>query len=261
MLGVWCVFIEGLGRGGADGFLPHASMLHPLPDGVGGDWASLHEPLSIAIHGILRQPPTDGDPVLIIGAGIIGLGAVATIKALFPSAAITGIAKYPHQVAAAKALGAHHTVVPTEDGSHFEELAALSGTKARRTPGGVILEAGFPCVVEAVGASGTVTEALRCVDSRGTVVLLGAAGVGEVDLTPVFFKEVSLVGSFCHAHDPGPGGGPDAHSIDRALAIMAAGGFPADLLITHRFPLDDFRTAIEVGMDRAAGAIKVTLHP
>lgn len=254
-------FTAGLGCGWADAVVAHRSMLHPLPGGVDPATASLHEPLSIAVHGLLRQPPADGEPVLIIGAGIIGLGAVAAVRGLLPSSPITVVAKYPHQVDAAKVLGADHVVAPSDDGSHFDALAELSGTRARRTPGGPMLEAGFPCVVEAVGASATVTEALRCVDSRGTVVLLGAAGVGEVDLTPVFFKEVSLVGSFCHAHDAGPGGGPSEHSIDRSLQIMAAGGFPADVLVTHRFPLEEFRTAVEIGMDRAAGAIKVILHP
>jgi hypothetical protein len=40
-------------------------------------------------------------------------------------------------------------------------------------------------VIEAVGFASSVSESLRLVDNWGTVLLLGAAGVSEVDLTPV----------------------------------------------------------------------------
>ena len=61
-------------------------MLHPLPDGVSDPVACLHEPVSIACHGLLRAPPPDGDPVLVVGAGIIGLASVAAIKGSSPGA-------------------------------------------------------------------------------------------------------------------------------------------------------------------------------
>jgi len=75
-----------------------------------------------------------------------------------------------------------------------------------------MLMGGFPLVVEAVGAPQSVTEALRAVAHRGTVLLLGAAGVSEVDLTPIWYKEAALVGSIDHTVDsgsaPGLAGGP-----------------------------------------------------
>ena len=99
------------------------------------------------------------------------------------------------------------------------------------------------------------TDALRLADTRATVILLGAAGISNVDLTSVWFKELLVAGSFCHSNDGG------AHSIDRALGIMATGGFPGDLLVTHRFPLEGIREAVATAGDRAAGAIKVVLQP
>src|SRR5207302_1835880 len=53
-------FTFGLGAGWSEQVVAHASMLHPLPDAVGDLGATLHEPLSIAVHGILRCPPPDG---------------------------------------------------------------------------------------------------------------------------------------------------------------------------------------------------------
>ena len=68
---------QDLGGGWAEQVLAHASMLHPIPDAVPDRGASLYEPVSIACHGILRAPPHDGDPVLVVGAGIIGLAHAA----------------------------------------------------------------------------------------------------------------------------------------------------------------------------------------
>ena len=67
---------------------------------------------------------------------------------------------------------------------------------------------GFPYVVEAVGSPQSVTEALRAVAHRGTVLLLGAAGISEVDLTPIWYKEAALVGSIDHTVDAAVVAGP-----------------------------------------------------
>jgi L-iditol 2-dehydrogenase len=129
-----------------------------------------------------------------------------------------------------------------------------------------MLMGGFRHVIEAVGAPQSVTEALRAVTHRGTVLLLGAAGVSEVDLTPIWYKEAALVGSIDHTVDshaaPGLAGGPDRHSVDRALDVLAAGLLPYDVVVTHQFPLDEYRAAIETAIDREGShAIKVVLRP
>jgi threonine dehydrogenase-like Zn-dependent dehydrogenase len=77
-------FTQGLGGGWADQVLAHDSMLHPIPDGIADRGASLYEPLSIACHGVLRAPPHDGEPALIVGAGVIGLAALAGPKDCSP---------------------------------------------------------------------------------------------------------------------------------------------------------------------------------
>jgi threonine dehydrogenase-like Zn-dependent dehydrogenase len=50
-------FTAGLGSGWADQVLAHRSMLHPIPDAVPDEIASLHEPVSVAVHALLRKPP------------------------------------------------------------------------------------------------------------------------------------------------------------------------------------------------------------
>jgi threonine dehydrogenase-like Zn-dependent dehydrogenase len=249
-------YTSDLGGGWAEQVMGHASMLHPLPDGVPDAAASLPEPTSIAVHGLLRQPPRDGDQVVVVGAGIIGLCALAALRHLFPASEVTVLARHDHQAVAAQAIGAHHVVRPEQDGGHFTRLAEISGAQLSGRGGGLMLMGGFPYVVEAVGAPASVTESLRIVDNRGTVLLLGAAGVSEVDLTQVWFKEAALVGAWGHCFD-GTG-----HSIDRALEVLASGALPFSTVLTHQFPLAELRAAVTTALDRrGAGAIKVTLQP
>ena len=120
-------FTSDLGGGWAEQVMAHASMLHPLPDGVPDSAASLHEPTSIAVHGLMRQPPRARDQVAVVGAGIIGLCALAALRHLFPASEVTVLARHDHQADAAQAAGARHVVRPQSDGSHFARLAEISG--------------------------------------------------------------------------------------------------------------------------------------
>jgi len=259
-------FTQGLGGGWADQTLAHVSMLHPIPDAVPDRGASLYEPVSIVCHGILRAPPHDGDPVLVVGAGVIGLATVAALKGLFPACPVTVLARHAHQAEAAIACGADHVMRSEPGSAHFEELARITGARVVGRKANVMLMGGFPYVVEAVGAPQSVTEALRAVAHRGTVLLLGAAGVSEVDLTPVWYKEAALVGAIDHTVDagsaPGLAGGPDRHSVDRALDVLAAGLLPDAAVVTHEFPLERYRDAVETAIDRGnSHAIKVIFRP
>ncbi len=188
------------------------------------------------------------------------------MKGLFPRCPVTVVARHDHQAEAARACGADHVVRSDPSNAHFEELGSLVGARVVGWKTDVMLMGGFPFVVEAVGAPRSVTEALRAVSHRGTVLLLGAAGVSEVDLTPIWYKEAALVGSIDHTVDassaPGLAGGPDRHSVDRALDILAAGLLPYDVIVTHEFALDDYRLAVETAIDRQnARAIKVVFRP
>jgi len=259
-------YTQGLGGGWGEQVLAHASMLHPVPDAVPDRGASLYEPVSIACHALMRAAPDDGDPVLVVGAGVLGLAMVASLKGLFPGCPVTVLARHAHQADAAAACGADHVVRSDAKGGHFEDLARLTGCRIVGRKADVMLMGGFPYVVEAVGAAQSVTDALRAVAHWGTVLLLGAAGVSEVDLTPIWYKEAALVGSIDHAVDapaaPGLAGGPDRHSVDRALDVLAAGLLPFDVVVTHEFALEDYRVAVETAVDRVSShAIKVVFRP
>jgi threonine dehydrogenase-like Zn-dependent dehydrogenase len=259
-------FTQDLGGGWADYVTAHDSMLHPMPDSIPDRGGSLYEPVSIACHGLLRVMPVDGEPVLIVGAGIIGLASLAALHGLFPRCPVTVLARHPHQGEAAEACGADHVVYSDPEYSHWEELASLSDARVVGRKRHQMLMGGFPYVVEAVGSPASVTDALRAVAHRGTVLLLGAAGISEVDLTPIWYKEAALVGSIDHTVDghssPGLAGGAGRHSVDRALDVLGAGLLRDSVVVTHEFELGDYRQAIEAAIDRQTShAIKVVFRP
>jgi len=258
-------FTWGLGGGWAEQLVAHSSMVHTIPDGVPDAATSLHEPLSICAHALVRHPPRDGEPVLVVGAGTIGLAALAAMRGLYPASELTVLARYRHQADAARACGADAVVISAEDGSHWDALAERAGARLAGFKPDVMLMSGFPYVIEAVGSPGAITDALRSAAHHGTVLLLGAAGISRVDLTPIWYKEVALVGSVDHQTDagggPGVAGGAGRHSIDRALDILAAGLLPHDVVVTHTFPLDGLREAVQCALDKQKGAIKVAFRP
>jgi L-iditol 2-dehydrogenase len=258
-------YTRGLGAGWAEQVLGHRSMLHPIPDEVPEKVASLHEPLSIAMHGLSRRPPESGAPILIVGGGIIGLAALLAVRAYFPDSPVTVLVRHPHQSDAARTCGAAHVVMGS-GAAAFDELAALTGGRSVGDGDERMLMGGFPDVIEGAGGSGAVTDALRAADHRGTVLTLGATGIGRIDMTPIWYKQLVVVGSIDHGANPssavgqrpeGPG-----HSVDAALDILARQPFPPEALITHEFPLEGYREAVAVGLDKQASrAIKVVFRP
>ena len=110
------------------------------------------------------------------------------------------------------------------------------------------------------------TDALRAADHRGTVLTLGAAGIGTVDMTPIWYKQLTVVGSIDHGSNPSSviGRAPEGldHSIDAALAVLARQTFPPELLVTHEFPLEGYREAVRAGLDKnTSQAMKVVFRP
>ena len=258
-------YTRGLGAGWAEQVLAHRSMLHPLPDGVPDRAAGLHEPISIAIHGLAHHPPEAGVPVLVVGGGIIGLSALLALRSNFPDNPVTVLARHPHQAEAARVCGAT-TVVGGSGAAAFEELAVLTGGRAVGDGDDRMLMGGFPYVIEAAGGPGAVTDALRAADHRGTVLTLGAGGIGTIDMTPIWYKQLVVVGSVDHGSNPSSAigrvpDGPD-HSIDAALEVLARQSFPPEVLVTHEFPLEGYREAVRAALDKdVSRAMKVVFRP
>ncbi|HEV7958259.1 MAG TPA: alcohol dehydrogenase catalytic domain-containing protein, partial [Acidimicrobiales bacterium] len=194
-------FTDGLGGGWAQHVLAHSSMLHAIPDEVSDRASVLHEPISIALHGMGRRPPDPSSAILVVGGGVIGLTTLITLRALFPQSEVTVLVRHPHQIAVARACGAAN-VVCGSGLEAFEQLAEIMGTRAVGARDHWMLAGGYPYVIEAAGSATALTDSFRAVANRGTVIELGAMGTGRFDMTALWYKEAVLIGSVDHGRDP-----------------------------------------------------------
>jgi threonine dehydrogenase-like Zn-dependent dehydrogenase len=259
-------YTEGLGGGWAEQVVAHSLMLYPLPDQVSDRVGSLHEPISIGVHGLARRPPEEGAPVLIVGGGLIGLTALLAVRSLCPSSEVTVMARHQHQAEAARACGAAHVVMASgEEG--FNQLAELTGGRSVGRGDERMLMGGFPYVIEAAGSAGSVNDSLRAAHHRGTVVILGALGYARIDMTPVWYKELDVIGAIDQPEHPsaaiGAGAHGKSHPVEVALEVLRAAPSGLDeVLVTHEFPVEGYREAIGAALDKhGTQAIKVVFRP
>lgn len=240
---------RGVGGGWSDGYTCHETEIFPCPPDLSDDQAVLVEPMSVALHAVLRRPPKDSDKVLIIGAGIIGLLIAQAVRAVSPNCFLAVVAKYPHQAEAARRFGANEII---GRGDRYAVVARLIGGKHYTAPlnRGMIL-GGFDVIYDCVGTGNTLTDALRWARAEGAVVLVGIDfTVMKVDLNPVYYQEVDLVGSRGHGTDEWQG--QRRHSYAWVIDLIRDGKFRDDGLITHRFPLTGYRRAIATTLSKSA---------
>lgn len=246
----------GVGGGWSDCYSAHEDEVWPVPDSLTLDQASLIEPMAVALHTVLRVSPDPGDRVLIIGAGSIGLLTLQSLRAVAGGVHITVLGRYQHQVEAAHRYGAD---VMLQDGDLYGQIAEITGARYYRAPmnRGQLL-GGYDVVYDSVGKRDTLTDALRWSRAGGRVVLVGSTFKPmAVDLTPVFYQEVDLIGSLTFGIEAWQGS--RAHTFDLVIEMIEKGLLTEAGMITHRFPYEQYRQAIKTAQDKSSGSIKVTL--
>ncbi|MCS7172981.1 MAG: alcohol dehydrogenase catalytic domain-containing protein [Armatimonadetes bacterium] len=236
-------------------FVAHRSQIFRVPDSVSDENALLVEPMASALHPLLRHPPQDHHTVLVIGGGIIGQLVVAGLRAMHSRARVILLAKYPFQAEASKRLGADHTVLVGRGDRHYEAVAELTGGRLIRPMFGrrVLLGGGADWVAECTGTERALDDALRLARPGGTVIPLGLPAIPRtVDWTPLWLKELRVVGSYTYAWESW--GGQRRRTLEIVLEWMAGGQVDLGFLVTHTFPLEQFPRAFQVAMAKAETA-------
>jgi threonine dehydrogenase-like Zn-dependent dehydrogenase len=177
----------------------------------------------------------------------MGLGTIAALRTFIPDATIVVGARYPHQVAMARAFGAD--VVATGDG--------LSGA-VRRTTGshriGASLSGGADAVIDGVGSSASISQSISMARPRGRVVLLGMPARVSLDMTALWHREVELRG--CYTYGTEVIGEQRTTSFN--LAIDLAQRMQAERLLSATYRIDQHVDAIaHAAAAGRRGAVKV----
>ena len=250
--GIQTGFCCSTGGGWAPWFWAHESQLHRIPDEMPDERAVLVEPIAGGIHAALLAWPAiaevDDPVVAVLGAGTMGLAAIAGLKRHLPHVRVVVGARYPHQIALAMALGADVVV-----------QASKLDRAVRREVGchliGDALSSGAHVTIDAVGTSESITDCLRITRPRGRVVLLGMPADVRLDLTGLWHRETELKGAYTYGTETLPDG-MRARTFD--LALEAANHYGAERLLSATYRLDDHVDAIaHAAAAGRRGAVKI----
>lgn len=249
-------YCSGTGGGWSRMMLAHRSQMWAVPAEVSDPSAVLVEPLACAIHAALRARVPDGATVLVIGAGTVGMLTLIALRRFADPGRVIVAAKHPRQRAAAKLAGADDVVRP----EHALKAVRRSVAAVKLTPerGQDFLLGGVDVVLECTGSRSALDLALRTTKAGGRVVVSGIPSSG-VDLTPLWFRELELVGAYTTSMEQVEGG--RRHSF--ALALELASGLPIlEDLVGATYPLDRWREAIDHAMSAGRlGTFKVAFAP
>jgi 2-desacetyl-2-hydroxyethyl bacteriochlorophyllide A dehydrogenase len=142
---------------------------------------ALIEPMSVGFHAVSRAQVTDIDVVMVIGCGMVGMGAI--VRSASRGATVIAADIDDEKLAIAREMGASYTVNTLKDDVHARLLEMTSGF-------------GPDVVIEAVGSPATYQMAVDEVAFTGRVICIGYAKT-EVSFQTKYFvqKELDIRGS------------------------------------------------------------------
>ena len=202
-------------------------LLHSIPSEMTWDQASVVEPTANAVTDLLlRTKQVPGDFVVVQGPGPIGL--------------MTALV--------ARAAGAREVVIvgtPGDAGIRFKKAHELG---FRRTidigvqdPVEVVMDLtggiGADIVVECSGAAKAIPLTADLVKKKGKICVIGLTGGRTVELPwdRFAFKVVNVIFNLSTEYE----------SWDRTISLIQSGKVPAEKLITHREPLENWEQVFD----------------
>ncbi len=236
----------------------HESQVFRLPDPVTFEQAVLADPFCVSFHAAVKDPPEgDAPTVLVWGAGAIGLAAVAAVRVVRPRARIAVVARYPQQAEAARKLGADDVFLPRRDRDVVELVARLTGARTLRPRfrGLGMLSGGVDALYDSICTPSTLEVGVRVVRPRGLLSIIGVEAPKRFEWTPIYFKELRVVGS--NAFGAETFRGVRKHAMEHYLDLTAAGEVDLGFLVTHRYPLAEWREAVATAIRKRSGCLKV----
>lgn len=238
-----------IGNGGPEGamapfiLMPRATpaaTLFKLPDSVALEEAALAEPLSVALHGIDLVGVKPGDKVAVVGAGPIGLCAVAMLR----HRGVGNIAvldRESSRLERAKAIGASATINVLET-SLEDGLAAAHGEGERFGQRTVDTDV----FIDVAGAPAALAEMIANAKYRARISIIALyKAPAPVDLYKVMANEILMTGSIADSR---------AREFGEALDMIAGRSIDLSAMISHRYPLEALAEALETAGNPAASA-------
>ncbi|MBO8168942.1 MAG: 2,3-butanediol dehydrogenase [Thermoanaerobacteraceae bacterium] len=215
-----------------------AYTLFKLPDNISSEVGALVEPLAVGLHAVRQAPVIQGDTVVVLGAGTIGLVTLAAVRAAGARKVfVIEMAKARKEFA--QKLGATAVFDPQEG-----DVVA----KVREATGGL----GADVVIECIGNDKTGPLAVELARKGGKIVVAGIfEKESSMHFNSVVFTEKQVIGSLGYAGEFGP-----------AIDLLSDGRIKAESLITGKISLDDIvEKGFEELINRKEENIKILVSP
>ncbi|MEV8562334.1 alcohol dehydrogenase catalytic domain-containing protein [Streptomyces sp. NPDC051917] len=196
------------------------STLVRLPDSIPLDRAALVEPTAVAVHDVGRAAVGEGEKVVVVGGGPVGILIALVARAAGADVRVVE-------------LSAHRRLLAEELGLTAWNPAADDVPVLVREWTG---DAGADVAFEVSGAAGGVDTAVEVLGVRGRLCLVAIhSRPREVNLHRFFWRELTLVGARLY----------DRSDFEKAVTLLADGTIPAERLISKVVPLTQTPAAFE----------------
>ena len=199
------------------------------------EYAACVDPLSIALYTVKRSRMQPGDDILILGTGPQGLMAILCAKAL-GAGRILAVGS-GDRLKKAEEFGA--LTISYKDGDVVEKVKSLTNGR------------GVPAVLECAGTAESITQACLSASKGGVVSVIGIPHADpSLPLKRIVLDEVEVIGNRANPN-----------TAQEAINLLLNNRIDLKPLLTHRFTLKEFGTALDVFEKRKDGAIKVATKP
>jgi threonine dehydrogenase-like Zn-dependent dehydrogenase len=243
----------------AERFGAHISQLFAIPDDVSDEAAVLADPVSVSLRSILLAPPAHDRPVLVYGSGTLAFAVIALLRHLYPATEVWAATRPGARAALADRFGAHAVLSSWPDVLVGQVARRVGATPLKPWSKHDWLQDGPAVVYDTIGSTETVETSLRLLSTGGTLVISGVEPPKRFEWTPLYFKELRVIGS--NGFGLEEVGGVVKHAIEHYFDFVSR-GLDLTPVITHRFPLERWDEAVlAVKNSRRTGAVKVLLEP
>jgi 2-desacetyl-2-hydroxyethyl bacteriochlorophyllide A dehydrogenase len=216
-------------------------MLFSLPDAVDDRAGTFVEPLAVALRAVDLADVRPDEPVLVLGAGPIGLLTALVLRHRGVREAVL-CSRNPARAQRATALGLKTISI--------EEVHLMAGSDGA---GGDGAAGEAPaCVFECAGTPSAAQLSVQILRPLGRLLLVGLA-LEPLDLAapPIVIKELSIRGVIAYRRA----------QFQAAIDMLAAGAIPVDELISGIVPLAEAESAFQSLTARGTENVKILLAP
>ena len=167
---------------------------------------------------------------------------MAALRVLWPDGGVLAVPPFPQQPGLATQLGAQVVIDHQPELALIERVADETGSPLRKPWRGLpMLTGGVDVVYDTVGMPSTLEVGLRVARPHAAVVVTGVEKPARFEWTPLYFKEIALVGSSGFGHETV--NGSRRHAFEHYIDWTREGLLDLSPLITHRYGLADYREA------------------